>query len=59
MISDEQLLAMQNAWQFRGGQRPSFAQEPGPGQESVWDYPRPPALALSSRHVQVWLDVII
>lgn len=26
---------------------------PGPGQESVWDYPRPPALQRSGRHVQV------
>lgn len=24
--------------------RPPFAQTPGPGQESVWDYPRPPRL---------------
>jgi len=27
--------------------------EPGPGQESVWDYPRPPALEDSSRLIQV------
>jgi len=27
--------------------------EPGPGQESVWDYPRPPALVLSDRRVEV------
>lgn len=27
--------------------------EPGPGQESVWDYPRPPALVPSDRHVVV------
>jgi uncharacterized protein (DUF427 family) len=27
--------------------------EPGPGQESVWDYPRPPALENSSRHIEV------
>lgn len=27
--------------------------EPGPGQESVWDYPRPPRLEESSRHIQV------
>lgn len=26
----------------------------GPGQESVWDYPRPPALDPSTEHVQVW-----
>jgi uncharacterized protein (DUF427 family) len=27
--------------------------EPGPGQESVWDYPRPPRVEDSTRHVQV------
>ncbi len=26
---------------------------PGPGQESVWDYPRPPALVRSDEHVVV------
>ncbi len=27
--------------------------KPGPGQESVWDYPRPPALQPSGRRVVV------
>lgn len=27
--------------------------EPGPGQESVWDYPRPPAVAPSARLVRI------
>lgn len=27
--------------------------EPGPGQESVWDYPRPPAVVPSDAHVRV------
>lgn len=27
--------------------------EPGPGQESVWDYPRPPRLEDTTRHIQV------
>ena len=27
--------------------------EPGPGQESVWDYPRPPRLEDSAKHLQV------
>jgi uncharacterized protein (DUF427 family) len=27
--------------------------EPGPGQESVWDYPRPPRLEDSNKHIQV------
>ena len=30
--------------------------EPGPGQESVWDYPRPPACVQSKEHVVVYLD---
>ncbi|MGI8880369.1 MAG: DUF427 domain-containing protein [Jatrophihabitans sp.] len=30
-------------------------EDPGPGQESVWDYPRPPACLLSDRHVVVRL----
>lgn len=31
-------------WNYSGQQRPDFAAEPKAGQESVWDYPRPPAL---------------
>lgn len=27
--------------------------KPGPGQESVWDYPRPPRVEPSSKHVQI------
>ncbi len=27
--------------------------EPGPGQESVWDYPRPPKLEASSKHLRI------
>lgn len=40
-------------WQHVGSKRPEFALEPGEGQESVWDYPRPPALVADARHVQV------
>jgi uncharacterized protein (DUF427 family) len=29
--------------------------EPGPGQESVWDYPRPPAIEATTRHLRVEL----
>ncbi|MEO8889181.1 MAG: DUF427 domain-containing protein [Jatrophihabitantaceae bacterium] len=29
---------------------------PGPGQDSVWDYPRPPACVRSDRHVVVSAD---
>ena len=31
----------------------SFRREPGPGEESVWDYPRPPRLESSTKPVRV------
>ena len=40
-------------WRHRGRKRPTFAEIPGPGQESVWDYPRPPALQPDRRLVEV------
>ncbi len=40
-------------WQFTGRERPPFAMEPGPGQESVWDYPRPPKCVEDPREVMV------
>lgn len=33
--------------------------EPGPGQESVWDYPRPPRVEDSEKHIQVIFNQII
>lgn len=33
--------------------------EPGPGQESVWDYPRPPRLEASTRHIQVYFNGVL
>jgi uncharacterized protein (DUF427 family) len=32
---------------------------PGPGQESVWDYPRPPRIEDSPRHIQVFFNGIL
>lgn len=46
-------------WEYEGQRRPPWAVEPGQGQESVWDYPRPPALARSSRRVRVELDGVV
>lgn len=40
-------------WKHTGSERPAFADEPGRGQESVWDYPRPPALRADTRRIQV------
>ncbi len=33
--------------------------EPGPGEESVWDYPRPPRLEQSDKHVQVIFNGVV
>jgi uncharacterized protein (DUF427 family) len=46
-------------WTYRGQKRPPFADEPAAGQESVWDYPRPPKLALDGRRVEVRLGKLI
>ena len=40
-------------WDHTGRRRPEFATDPGPGQESAWDYPRPPAVKPDSRLVEV------
>lgn len=40
-------------WTNTGTSRPAFADEPGAGQESVWDYPRPPAIVPDRRRVVV------
>jgi len=40
-------------WMHTGQKRPRFALEPAAGQESVWDYPRPPAIVPDARLVEV------
>lgn len=40
-------------WGHTGRDRPDFAVVPGPGQESVWDYPRPPVARRCNRLVEV------
>ena len=40
-------------WMHRGQQRPDFALQPKQGQESVWDYPRPPSLEIDSRMIVI------
>lgn len=47
------VLAARGKWRFRGDRRPPFAQAPQPGQESVWDYPRPPRIVADGRCVRV------
>lgn len=50
----DDLETLRNAWRHRGEARPDFATAPGPGQESVWDYPRPPAYVPDTRGVEIW-----
>ena len=47
------LQRARDGWAHRGDRRPPFAHEPGPGQESVWDYPRPPAVVPDERTIEV------
>jgi len=47
------------AWRYIGKERPPFAVGPAPGQESVWDYPRPPRVERDRREVVVRLGQIV
>lgn len=53
MEPPEWALRARSVWRYRGQARPPFAITPGPGQESVWDYPRPPRIQLDHREVIV------
>ena len=45
-------------WQWRGEGRPPFAEPTGPGQVSVWDFPRPPRIESEPREVEIrWGDL--
>lgn len=51
------LQAARDHWTWRGQARPPFAAEPGPGQRSVWDFPRPPRLEPEPRELCIdWGD---
>jgi uncharacterized protein (DUF427 family) len=59
-MNDKTLAHTASTKRFGGKSRPPGASEPGPGQESVWDYPRPPAVVDDNRLVQVRLgDTLI
>jgi uncharacterized protein (DUF427 family) len=46
-------------WHYYGQERPPFAVAPGAGQESVWDYPRPPRVDADAREVIVRVSNIL
>ncbi|TVS16785.1 MAG: DUF427 domain-containing protein [Gammaproteobacteria bacterium] len=50
---NDELERARSGWKHRGGERPPFAQVPKRREESVWDYPRPPALVEDRREVVV------
>lgn len=49
---------MSSSWRGRVP-RGVVPQKPGPGQESVWDYPRPPLLERRDCDVEVWLGGVL
>jgi uncharacterized protein (DUF427 family) len=53
-VDSQSLDRARAAWRWRGQKRPDFAIEPGEGQESVWDYPRPPAYVADERLVEIY-----
>ncbi|MCG8588308.1 MAG: DUF427 domain-containing protein [Proteobacteria bacterium] len=54
------MLRARERWRRRARERPASVVAPGPGQESVWDYPRPPRLERSSKRVRVeWAGLAI
>lgn len=58
MTDDARTQQARALWRYVGSERPSFALMPGQGQESVWDYPRPPRLAPDTREVLVRVGAI-
>ena len=49
----EQRAAERAKWRDLERRRPDRVPRPGPGQESVWDYPRPPRVEPVSKRVRV------
>ena len=57
IISPEKWVSdARSSWTYRGDNRPFFAEEPGIGQESVWDYPRPPIIQPVEFEISVFFD---
>jgi len=50
---DKWVRQARDKWEFRGKEKPLIAIKPSTGQESVWDYPRPPKLEIDNRLIMV------
>jgi uncharacterized protein (DUF427 family) len=60
MHEDEERAREIARWRNAPRRRPADVPRPGPGQESVWDYPRPPRVEPDGRRVQViWADRVL
>ena len=53
MDDGDWLASARAKWAHRGTTRPAFAVAPESGQESVWDYPRPPMVVADPRRIVV------
>lgn len=54
------LQKSRNKWQYNGSKRPPFAIEPKEGQQSVWDFPRPPRIISVEKEITVFSgDVLL
>jgi uncharacterized protein (DUF427 family) len=60
-FSTEVRFILRVAWLLRRGMFMFGSRriQPGPGQESVWDYPRPPALEATSKQIQILFNEVL
>jgi len=56
---DDDLRRRAERWRSAARSRPETVIAPGPGQESVWDYPRPPRLERVARRVRIELSGLV
>jgi uncharacterized protein (DUF427 family) len=54
-----EVAAARRHWRYRGQERPPFAETPGPGQLSVWDFPRPPRREPVAQRLRVLGDGVV
>ncbi len=53
---DARIEAARSHWRYRGDTRPDFAEATGAGEESVWDFPRPPRIEVVEQVLRVEHD---
>lgn len=53
LVVTEAVAHHRATWRYRGTERPPFAEPTGPGQRSVWDFPRPPRIVPITSELRV------